>query len=100
MKKLVTVSLFIFWSVVTAVLVAGLVFYQKNNLNNYPPNNSNSPGQTTGELTLNLEEIATHNSVNNCWLLINNKVYNVRKIDDINNFEVSSLYSIVQTPYM
>jgi len=75
MKKLVTLSLFIFWAVVTAVMAAGLVFYQKND-----PANCNFPlpiNSPTGAVTLTLSEIAKHNSTSGCWLLINNKIYNV-----------------------
>jgi len=79
MKKIVTISLFIFWAVVTAVLTAGLVFYQNQASQrlaiNSPINNEQTNGQS--QLILNLTEITKHNSINDCWLLINNKVYNV-----------------------
>lgn len=84
MKKLVTLSLFIFWAVVTAVLVAGLVFYQQNNITSQPlPSSNNSSvnsspsGVGSSELVLNLPEISKHNTVRDCWLIISNKVYNV-----------------------
>ncbi len=82
MKKLTTISLFIFWAIVTASLIAGLVFYQNNK-----PDASTS-GQDTGsnnsgnsnppvQLTLDTKEISQHNLRTDCWLIINNKVYNV-----------------------
>lgn len=103
MKKLITISLFIFWAVVVAILTAGLVFYQNNkNINgssyqNYLVGNNldviggsgadtNLPGNQSGVSatknlgqvsTLSLTEIAKHNKSSDCWLLINNKVYNV-----------------------
>ncbi len=81
MKKLTTISLIIFSIITTAILTAGLVFYQ-NNKNNAPALNnsgSNSPigAKTTPGITLNMAEIAKHNSITDCWMIINNKVYNV-----------------------
>jgi len=101
MKKLITISLFIFWAVVVAVLTAGLVFYQNNKntnnqlargnfltgapigINGLPANSSNASGSQAAlnnqnqTSSLSLAEIAKHNNSNDCWLLINNKVYNV-----------------------
>jgi cytochrome b involved in lipid metabolism len=85
MKKLTTVSLFIFWAVVTAVLGAGLFYHASNKTNSNPT--SSTPGNSvssstksllsTANFTLNMAEISKHNSVNDCWLLINGKVYDV-----------------------
>jgi len=96
MKKLVTVSLFIFWAVVVAILVAGLLGYQKNRdqsslaatLTATSGSNtavgSAAAGQLAaavqnngGTLTLNMAEVAKHNSPSDCWMVINNKVYDV-----------------------
>ena len=80
MKKLVGISLFVFWAFVAAILTAGLVFYQNNK--NSPAQNSilnlatNDPAQEK-ETALDAAEIAKHNSANNCWIIINDKVYNV-----------------------
>lgn len=77
-KKLVTISLFIFWAVVVAILTAGLVFYDNNKQNASSANSIDNLGLKPGEkITLNLTEIAKHNYTNDCWLIINNKVYNV-----------------------
>jgi len=76
MKKLVTVSLFIFWAVVTATLTAGLVFYQ-NQQNSASSKPTELLGENSGQLMLNAQEIAKHNSTQDCWLIINSKVYNV-----------------------
>ena len=83
MKKLSTISLFIFGVVVTAILTAGLVFYQ-NNKNNYKAgpgglvageiNKLTSAGQS---ITLDMAEISKHNKTADCWMLISGKVYNV-----------------------
>lgn len=83
-KKITTISLFIFWAVVTAIMTAGLITYQnsKNTLTNSNNNSSSTNSVLTDKtlvsgqkLTLNLTEIQKHNSKNNCWLIINNKVY-------------------------
>lgn len=79
MKRLVGISLFIFWAVVVALLLAGLVFYQNNkSANNF--NASGAPGRNlsmVGTTTLSLAEITKHNSASDCWLLISNQVYDV-----------------------
>lgn len=85
MKKLSTISLFIFGVVVTSILVAGLVFSQNNK------NPQITSGQTgvlvqneinqlisTGKsLTLNTAEISKHNNPSDCWMLISGKVYDI-----------------------
>jgi cytochrome b involved in lipid metabolism len=108
MKKLISISLFIFWVVVVAILIAGLVFYQNNKNfgktdasssinetilgNKITPSNQTILGNqaavsslnTSGSMKtiLSLTEIAKHNSANDCWLLINNKVYDVTSAID------------------
>lgn len=83
MKKLTTISLFIFWAVVTAILVAGLVFSQNNNNNNQSvsgnliQNTITQNNLTGGSMTLNMTEIAKHNRASDCWMLISGKVYNI-----------------------
>lgn len=76
MKKIVGVSLFIFWAVVTAVLAAGLLSAEKKQ-NNIPAPASapNAPGGAN--ITLDSAEIAKHNAIGNCWLIIGGKIYNV-----------------------
>jgi cytochrome b involved in lipid metabolism len=78
MKKLVGVSLFIFWAILTALLTAGLILYQ-NKADVCPTlaTTKNLTPSSTGEITLNVAELAKHNSPNDCWLLINNKIFNV-----------------------
>jgi cytochrome b involved in lipid metabolism len=77
MKNLTTISIFIFGVVVTSILTAGLVFYQNNNQLQNGVGNQGGSGNQTGSIVLDMTEIAKHNSVQSCWLLINNKVYDV-----------------------
>ena len=86
MKKLTTISLFIFWAITVAILITGLVFYQNNKINSSALNNAGNPGANLASadgvspvsgLTLNIIEISKHNSLKDCWLIINNKIYNV-----------------------
>lgn len=79
MKKLVGISLFIFWAVVTASLVAGLVYYQNKPCHCPLPQitGANPTAREPGQLTLDMAEIAKHSTVKDCWLLISNKIYNV-----------------------
>jgi len=75
-KKLVTISIFIFWAVAVAVLTAGLVYYQDNKAQNCQ--SASLPSSPSGQqITLTIDEISKHNTGSDCWLLINNKVYNV-----------------------
>jgi cytochrome b involved in lipid metabolism len=81
MKKLTTISLFIFWMALTATLAAGLIFFQNNkspaNGASQNPSAQNPGVNVAADTILNLTEIARHNTPADCWLLISNKVYNV-----------------------
>jgi cytochrome b involved in lipid metabolism len=79
MKKIVGISLFIFWAAVTAVLVTVLLFYQNNNnekSNSSSIANSLFPENNIAQITLNSQEIARHNNISDCWVIIDSKVYN------------------------
>jgi len=89
MKTIATISLIIFAIIITAVLAAGLVLREQNlknnqplelnqNVSSTPPNSStNSSNSLANNLILNSSEIIKHNNSLDCWLIINNKVYNV-----------------------
>jgi cytochrome b involved in lipid metabolism len=85
MKKLTTISLFIFGIIITAILTAGLVFYQNKKDNQVADNKNTVASQelinqvtSSGKtLILNMAEINKHNKQSDCWLLIDSKVYNI-----------------------
>ena len=97
LKKLVAISLFLFFACVTAVMAAGLVVREINKQNtNLTANTGNNEANTvvptdqvatnlqngvstpsTSDLVLNMAEVAKHSSANNCWMVISGKVYNV-----------------------
>lgn len=83
MKKLATISLFVFFCTVTAILTAGLVFYQnkKNTTSSVKTDNlmqtDISKLSSQGVKVLDMIEIAKHNKESDCWMLINGKIYDV-----------------------
>jgi cytochrome b involved in lipid metabolism len=85
MKKITTVSLFIFGVIVTAILVAGLVFYQDTKSSQTSSSQTSSNVQNTinkikasgKSVVLNMSEISNHSSQSDCWLLISGKVYDI-----------------------
>jgi cytochrome b involved in lipid metabolism len=83
MKKTVGISLFIFFAIVVAILVAGLGFYQDSKLNNIASKTINpsvvkiNNATVASNTKLNIAEVAKHNQTSDCYMVINNKVYNL-----------------------
>jgi cytochrome b involved in lipid metabolism len=70
MKKIVGISLFIFLAAVTAIIATGFLFGQNN------PDPQPFVPNSVGPITLNAQEIGKHSTQSDCWMIINNKVYN------------------------
>ena len=84
MKKYISVSLFLFWAIIVAILTAGLVFYnnssQVNSLTKVTTNKVDPKPTTVKPLptpSLTTTELTKHNIKDDCWLLINNNIYSV-----------------------
>lgn len=93
MKKLTTVSLFIFWAMVTAILTAGLLSYQNQRSNSpmlavatssAPAPVSTGAVNTTSPI-LTVAEVAKHDLATDCWTIIDGNVYNTTPLISIHS---------------
>lgn len=93
LKILVVISLFMFWSLFTAIVVAGLLSKdarQQAASTKQPA--TDSGGQS--KIVLSSVEVAKHNILSDCWLIISDKVYDVSGYLKIHPGGVSAI-----TPY-
>jgi cytochrome b involved in lipid metabolism len=77
MKTIFFVGLFISWAFLVGLFISS---FNSNgaipNVNNL--NLTNISGQLGGQtLTLDLQEVGKHNTLSNCWMIINSKVYDI-----------------------
>lgn len=86
MKKLSTISLFIFGVVLISILTSGLVFYQNSKNSNQIAGSKvdvlteakiKNLAVSGKSLVLNMVEIKKHNKSVDCWMLINGNVYDI-----------------------
>ena len=78
-KNLVTICLMVFIVVVVAILGASVFMNQNkaNVANSSVQNNITSASTNTTAKSITLSEVAKHSTANDCWTIVNNKVYNV-----------------------
>jgi cytochrome b involved in lipid metabolism len=94
LRRLVAISLVVFGVAVFYVLLAGLSSNPSSGGGSSRlPTAARTPGQPTetstavaetpgqptqtGSTTISAQEVATHNSRSDCWIIVSNKVYNV-----------------------
>ncbi len=82
------------FSLIGLILVFSIIVYSLNNFNKLNNNNNQlknnqinqkekkTKDNLSPKKTISLEEVKKHNQPNDCWLIIDNKVYNVT---DFNN---------------
>jgi len=76
-KTIFGVAVFVSWALLTAIFVVGF-----QSINSGQGNTTSADGSTIsqiggGTVVLTAAEVAKHNSASSCWMIINNKVYDV-----------------------
>jgi len=81
MKKLLAVSITLFTVFMSYVVVGGFIQkQQKENDSNSVTSTLTAPASTTASTdTFTIDQVASHDSSSDCWLIINDKVYSVGK---------------------
>lgn len=80
MKRVVTAGLVFFWMLYVDIVVAGLVISAPKKEATRSNTNQTVTTVNLGHITLDAAEIAKHKSTDSCWMIINEKAY------DITNF--------------
>lgn len=66
-------------SIVIIVVIIGGILFSMNPKQNVPSTITPTVAQTapTENVSISLEDLGKHNMPNDCWVMVNNKVYNV-----------------------
>jgi len=72
-KKIVTISLIVF--IIVVVLILGLAVVSGQKAGSQPVINDQNQNIISAGITSS--EVSKHNLINDCWLTVNSKVYNV-----------------------
>jgi cytochrome b involved in lipid metabolism len=92
MKKSFIISLFVFWAFATALLTAAFINNSKKGKTPDVPllgQGVQNPGQgqiakdKQGGIVLTADEVAKHNSAGDCWMIINGKIYDVTRAENV-----------------
>lgn len=73
-KNTVTISLIIFIIVIIGILGYSVLSNPNTSTNNTPVNLSNAG------TVIAMNQVATHNTANDCWVIVKNQVYNVTSL--------------------
>ena len=77
-KKIVAITLAIF--ILAVIIIVGLGLFSGSNqptTTNQQPITNNKSQITNNQQPITISEIVKHNQVTDCWLIINNKIYDV-----------------------
>jgi len=81
LRRFIAISLVVFPVAVFYILLVGLLpgCGGGGDDSGGPPAAAQTPGQptVTGSTTISAQEVAMHNSPDDCWIIISNKVYDV-----------------------
>ena len=75
LKHLVGITLAIYF--LFAIFLGVGILFQKNPSNQKTTDQQNIASNNLTSITLSLEEISKHSTIISCWMIVNNKVYDV-----------------------
>jgi cytochrome b involved in lipid metabolism len=76
MKNIITISLIVF-VVAVFIILGGAVLTNQNKSAQNPQTTVQTPAPSA---TYSVSDVAKHNSAGDCWVIVNNKVYNATSI--------------------